>query len=98
MIRVALAIAIAQVAVGWQLTQHGATPSAVLALATVALAAAVIAVLARPPWPGTALSAGPRLAVALRRKSWGAAFQRQRNPDTPGRARPRAPTAAPAAA
>jgi hypothetical protein len=98
MIRVALAIAIAQVAVGWQLTQHAATPSAVLALATVALAAAVIAVLARAPWPGAALRAGPQLAVALRRKSWGAAFQRQRNPDTPGRARPRAPTAAPAAA
>ena len=98
MIRVALAIAIAQVAVGWQLTQQGATPSVVLALATVALAAAVIAVLAGAPWPGTALSAGPQRAVALRRKSWGAAFQRQRNPDTPGRARPRAPTAAPAAA
>jgi len=98
MIRVALAIAIAQVAVGWQLTQHGATPSAVLALATVALAAAVIAVLARAPWPGAPLRAWPQRAVALRRKSWAAAFQRQRNPDAPGRARPRAPTAAPAAA
>jgi hypothetical protein len=98
MIRLALTIAAAQVAVVWQLTQHGATPSAVLAVAAVTLAAAVIAVLTRAPWPGAAPTAGPRLAVALRRKSWGAAFQRQRNPDTPGRARPRAPSAAPAAA
>ncbi len=100
MIRVALAIAVAQVAVGWQLAQHAVTPSGVLAVATVALAAAVIAVLGHAPWPDAALTAGPLLqrAVALRRKSWGAAFQRQRNPDAPGRARPRAPSAAPAAA
>jgi hypothetical protein len=93
MIRIALTIA-----VGWPLAQHAATPSGVLALATVALAAAVIAVLSDRPWPAAALTAGPRLVVALRRKSWGAVFQRQRNPDTPGRARPRAPSAAPAAA
>jgi hypothetical protein len=100
MIRVALTIAVAHVAVGWQLAQHAATPSDVLALATVALAAVVIAVLSHAPWPGGALTAGPLLqrASALRRKSWGAVFQRQRNPDTPGRARPRAPSAAPAAA
>jgi Family of unknown function (DUF6412) len=97
MIRVALTIAVAQVAFGWQLAQHTATPSGMLALATLALAAAVIAVLGRAPWPGAVLSAGPQLAVALRRKSWGAVFQRQRNPDTPGRPRPRAPAAAPAA-
>jgi Family of unknown function (DUF6412) len=35
---------------------------------------------------------------ALREKSYGAAFQRQLNPDAEGRARPRAPGAAPAAA
>ena len=93
MIRIALTIA-----VGWQLAQHAATPSGALALATVALAAAVIAVLSHAPRPSAALTAGPRLGVALRRKSWGAVFQRQRNPDTPGRARPRAPSAAPAAA
>ena len=100
MIRVALTIAVAQLAADWQLAQHAATPSGLLAVATVALAAAVIAVLASAPWSGwcAALTTGPRLAVALRRKSWGAAFQRQRNPDTPGRARPRAPSAAPAAA
>lgn len=37
-------------------------------------------------------------ARALREKSWRAAFQRQRDPDAPGRARPRAPSAAQAAA
>ena len=44
--------------------------------------------------------AGPLLqqAVAMRRKSWGAVFQRQLNPDAAGHARPRAPSAAPAAA
>jgi hypothetical protein len=98
MIRIALTIAVAQVAVGWQLAQHTATPSGLLALATVAIAAAVIAVLAGTPWPGNALTTGPPRTVALRRKSWGAVFQRQRNPDTPGRPRPRAPSAAPAAA
>jgi len=98
MMRVALAIALAQIAAGWQLAQHAGTPSGVLALATVALAAAVIAIFARAPWPGAVLTAGPQLAVALRRKSWGAVYQRQRNPDSPGRARPRAPSAAPAAA
>jgi Flp pilus assembly CpaE family ATPase len=98
MIRVAVAIAVAQVAVGWQLDQHAATPSGMLALATVALAGAVIAVLGHAPGLGATTIAGPRLAVALRRRSWGAVFQRQRNPDAPGRARPRAPSAAPAAA
>ena len=93
-------IAVAQIAAGWQLAQHAATPSGAVALATVALAAALIAVLSHAPWPGAALSPGPLLqrAAALRRKSWGAVFQRQRNPAAPGRARPRAPSAAPAAA
>jgi hypothetical protein len=97
LIRVAVALAVAQVAVGWQLALHGTTPSSVLAVATVALAAAVVAVLAHGPVPDAVLTAGPQLVVALRRKSWGAAFQRQRNPDAPGRARPRAPSTAPAA-
>ena len=43
-------------------------------------------------------SLGIRRASALREKSWGAAFLRQRDPDAAGRARPRAPSAAPAAA
>jgi uncharacterized membrane protein len=37
-------------------------------------------------------------AAALREKSWRAAFTRQRDPDAAGRPRPRAPSAAPAAA
>jgi hypothetical protein len=37
-------------------------------------------------------------ASALREKSWGAAFLRQCDPDAAGRPRPRAPSAAPAAA
>ena len=45
-------------------------------------------------------AAGPLVsrAAALREKSWCAAFLRQRDPDAPGRARPRAPSGAPAAA
>ncbi|MBV9205577.1 MAG: hypothetical protein JO037_09275 [Actinobacteria bacterium] len=39
-----------------------------------------------------------RRTCALREKSWRAAFGRQRDPDAAGRARPRAPSAAPAAA
>lgn len=39
-----------------------------------------------------------RRASALREKSWRAAFQRQRDPGAAGRPRPRAPSAAPAAA
>ena len=39
-----------------------------------------------------------RRASALREKSWRAAFLRQRDPDAAGRARPRAPSAALAAA
>ena len=48
---------------------------------------------------------GARIAIpmtcrarALREKSWRAAFLRQRDPGAAGRSRPRAPTAAPAAA
>jgi Family of unknown function (DUF6412) len=37
-------------------------------------------------------------AAALREKSWRAGFLRQRDPDAAGRPRPRAPSAAPAAA
>jgi Family of unknown function (DUF6412) len=39
-----------------------------------------------------------RRTSALREKSWRAAFLRQRDPDAAGRARPRAPSAAQAAA
>jgi hypothetical protein len=37
-------------------------------------------------------------AAALREKSWRAAYLEQRDPDAAGRPRPRAPSAAPAAA
>ena len=37
-------------------------------------------------------------AAALREKSWRAAYMQQRDPDAAGRPRPRAPSAAPAAA
>jgi hypothetical protein len=100
-IHITLAIAAAQVAACWQLAGHPPTaPAGMLAMATVALAAAVLAVLAHPWMPASAIGAGPllRRAAALRRKSWGAAFQRQCDPDAAGRARPRAPSAVPAAA
>lgn len=71
-----------------------------MAVAAVALAGAIIALLAQSGWLGRAVTAGPllRRATALRRKSWGAVYQRQLNPDAAGRARPRAPSAVPAAA
>ena len=39
-----------------------------------------------------------RRVAALRRKSWRVSFLPQRDPDARGRSRPRAPSAAPAAA
>jgi Family of unknown function (DUF6412) len=101
MLRMTLAVAAAPLAACWQLSGHPQMASAgVLAMAALALAGALLAVLAHTRLPGSAVTAGPllRRAVALRRKSWGAAFQRQRDPDAAGRARPRAPSAAPAAA
>jgi Family of unknown function (DUF6412) len=96
-----LGIASVELAACWQLTGHVPAGSAgpLLAFAAVALAGAAIVLLTRSGWL-PALSAGPllRRASALRRKSWGAAFQRQLDPDAAGRARPRAPSAAPAAA
>jgi hypothetical protein len=68
---------------------------AVTALALVGLAIALLAVRV-----AVATAAGPPTGrvVALREKSWSAAFQRQRDPDAAGRPRPRAPGTAPAAA
>ena len=58
---------------------------------------ALLAMVAHAELTRSTIPPGPllRRAVALRRKSWGAVFQRQRDPDAAGRARPRAPTAAP---
>jgi Family of unknown function (DUF6412) len=74
--------------------------SGLMALAAVALTAMLVAFLACGARIAAVITARPMTgrAAALHRKSWSAAFQRQRNPAAPGRARPRAPSAAPAAA
>jgi hypothetical protein len=95
------AIATAAVATWLQPSAHGLPlPSELMALAAVTLAGAVIAMLARSARLASAEQTGALLkrAIAERRKAWGAVFQRQRNPDAAGRARPRAPSAAQAAA
>jgi hypothetical protein len=95
------AIATAAAAIWLQPTAH-ALPlaSELIAIAAITLAGAAIAMLARSARLASAQQAGALLkrALAERRKSQGAVFQRQRNPDAAGRARPRAPSAAPAAA
>ncbi len=79
-------------------------PSGLTALAAAVLAgamfAAVLALLVSVASLSRTAAALPmiRRASALREKSWRAAFLRQRDPDAPGRSRPRAPSAAPAAA
>ena len=84
--------------------QLAISPSGLSALATAVLAgamfAAVLALLTSVACLSRATAAFPliRRASALREKSWRAAFLRQRDPDAAGRARPRAPSAAPAAA
>jgi Family of unknown function (DUF6412) len=96
-----LCAALAAAAACWHLAPHTlTTPSALMAVGAVAVAVAFVGLLARPDWLSRTLTAGPlpRRAIALRRKSWDAAFQRQLNPDAAGHARPRAPSAAPAAA
>ncbi|HEY6295211.1 MAG TPA: DUF6412 domain-containing protein [Streptosporangiaceae bacterium] len=74
------------------------------ALATAVLAgamlAAVLALVASVAALSRTAAAIPliRRASGMREKSWRAAFLRQRDPDAAGRSRPRAPSAAPAAA
>ena len=86
------------------LIQLAASPSGLTALAGTVLAgamlAAVLALIASVAFPSQESAAHPLIgrASALREKSWGAAFLRQRDPDAAGRSRPRAPSAAPAAA
>jgi hypothetical protein len=86
------------------LTQLAMSPSGLTALAATVLAgamfAAVLALLTSVAGVSRTAAALPliRRARALREKSWRAAFLRQRDPDAAGRTRPRAPTAAPAAA
>ncbi len=86
------------------LMQLAMSPSGLTALAGAVLAgamfAAVLALLTSVASLSRATGALPmiRRASALREKSWSAAFLRQRDPDAAGRSRPRAPSAAPAAA
>ena len=86
------------------LAQLAVSPSGMTALAATVLAgamfAAVLALLTSVAGVSRSAAALPlvRRARALREKSWRAGFLRQRDPDAAGRARPRAPSAAPAAA
>jgi hypothetical protein len=86
------------------LAQLAVSPSGLTALAATVLAgamlAAVVTLLTSVASVSRTAAALPliRRARALREKSWRAAFLRQRDPDAAGRARPRAPSAAPAAA
>ena len=82
------------------LAPSGLASSGLLVLAAVTLTGMLIALLAHGGRVAAAVTAIPqgRRAAALREKSWRAAFLPQRDPDAAGRSRPRAPTAAPAAA
>jgi hypothetical protein len=86
------------------LTQLAISPSGLTAVAATILAGAmvgaVLALLSSVASASGLAAAIPliRRSSALREKSWRAAFLRQRDPDAAGRARPRAPSAAPAAA
>jgi len=89
------------------LTQLAVSPSGLTALAlgggavlAGAVFAAVLALLTSVASVSRATAALPMIGrvSALREKSWRAAFLRQRDPDAAGRARPRAPSAAQAAA
>jgi uncharacterized membrane protein len=98
-------------ALGWILTllcglswvtlvPPGPPALAVTMLAGVVLAGVLTACLAGGAGLARLAAAVPMnsRAAALREKSWGAAFARQRDPDAAGRPRPRAPSATPAAA
>jgi hypothetical protein len=70
------------------------------AILSAVLAGLIVTVLAGSARLARAVTSGPLVsrAAGLREKSWCAAFLRQRDPDAAGRARPRAPSVAPAAA
>jgi Family of unknown function (DUF6412) len=101
---VALLIGVlSQLAGYWQAASHLAaygSASGLMALAAVALTGMLVAFVAHGARIAAVVTARPLTgrAVALREKSWSAAFQRLRDPDAAGRARPRAPSAVPAAA
>ena len=86
---------------GGHLTGFGhvaASPRDLLAVTAIALVGLAVALLAGGAAAATAAGPSTGRIVALREKSWSAAFQRQRDPDAAGRPRPRAPGMAPAAA
>jgi hypothetical protein len=88
-------------AVCWQCVLHAElSPAGVLAVSGVVLAGLALSFLAHAARIATAVTARPLSgrAAALREKSRGAVGQRLLDPDTAGRPRPRAPSAAPAAA
>jgi hypothetical protein len=76
------------------------TPQRLAALAVAVLAAVAAGCVAAAVRVDRAPAAVPvvRRVTALRDKSWRVAFLRLRDPDARGRSRPRAPSAAPAAA
>ena len=78
----------------WSLT---ALAAAVLAGAVLAAVLALLASVARLSRTAAAIPM-IRRAAGMREKSWRTAFLRQRDPDAAGRPRPRAPSAAQAAA
>jgi hypothetical protein len=80
------------------LSPSGLTTLAAAILAGVMLAAAAALLTSVAGVSRTAALPLIGRARALREKSWRAAFLRQRDPDAAGRTRPRAPSAAPAAA
>ncbi len=77
----------------------GGPSSGLLVLAAITLTGMLVALLADGARVAAA-TAGPLTcqAAAFRAKSWRAAYLPQRDPDGPGRPRPRAPSAGPAAA
>jgi hypothetical protein len=78
----------------------GGHQSVLMVLAAITLTGVLMALLAQGGRIAAAAAAVPLgcRAAALRAKSWRAGFLPQRDPDAPGRSRPRAPTASPAAA
>ena len=81
----------------WGSSGLTALATAVLAGAMLAAVLALVASVARLSRTAATIPM-IRRASGMREKSWRAAFLRQRDPDAAGRARPRAPSAAPAAA
>jgi Family of unknown function (DUF6412) len=84
---------------GFALVPDG-KPVGLMALAAVTLTCLLVSLLAQGARLAATVTAAPQKSgvAALREKSWRAGFVSQRDPDARGRARPRAPTAGPAAA